>query len=420
MQSKGDREEEAAEDSRPAFIFLCSLAIGICYADRANIADAIIPMSQELGWSVSQQGVLLSSFFVGYGMTQIIGGKMADRGGGKALLAGSVLVWSLATLATPTFARAGLGTMIAARILLGAGEGPAFPAVHAMISRAVPPSRQSTAVGAVTAASYVGSLAAFSVCPYLISTRSWEAVFQLFGSLGLIFLPLWLAFPADFLEETNAAQEPLPRCGERNDTYLEVRALLAKREVLAIVVAQYTQSWGLYGLLNWLPTYIENEFRVPVSSLASFTALPYLLQGAVGLAAGVVADRFGGGSRGCQSVFRTDREQKRNEEKCDGEREDWRLRGRRWHRRPQMTRDALRIHKLRAFAAGSPTACKCDGAARSPPPRRSQAHRSHPSPPFRTPPRPCPSIKACVVEARSSRPLCCTERGKGQKTAADH
>jgi len=314
MQGQGGGRVEAAGDRLPAFIALCSLAIGICYADRANIADAIIPMSQELGWSASQQGVLLSSFFLGYGVTQILGGKLADRHGGKSLLASSVLIWSLATLATPTSARTGLGTLIATRILLGAGEGPAFPAVHAMISRAVPPSRQSTAVGAVTAASYLGSLAAFSICPYLITTRSWEAVFELFGSLGLVFLPLWLAFPAEFLDETPAAsldsndrsavlptgrtwQDTAPATdellggGERNDTYLEVRELLAKREVLAIVVAQYTQSWGLYGLLNWLPTYIEHEFRVPVSSMASFTALPYLLQGAVGLASGVVADR---------------------------------------------------------------------------------------------------------------------------------
>ena len=288
MQMQGQPEDRTAADGM-LFVGLCSLAIGICYADRANIADAIIPISLELGWRASEQGATLSSFFLGYGATQIIGGKLADRHGGKNVLTSAVLLWSLATLLTPTAAKTGLGPMIAARVLLGAGEGPAFPAVHSMISRAVPSAQQSTAVGAITAASYLGSLAAFSISPYLIRTFSWESVFLLFGALGLAFLPVWIALPRNRVGDA----PPAPAVeGSWDDTFSELGHLMMKKEVLAIVVAQYTQSWGLYGLLNWLPSYIEQEFGVQVSDLAYFTALPYLLQGAVGLASGVIADRW--------------------------------------------------------------------------------------------------------------------------------
>ena len=51
---------------------------------------------------------------------------------------------------------AGAVPLVLARVALGAGEGVAFPAVHALISRHVPKDRQSTAVAAVTAASYGG------------------------------------------------------------------------------------------------------------------------------------------------------------------------------------------------------------------------------------------------------------------------
>ncbi len=34
-------------------------------------------------------------------------------------------------------------------------------------------------------------------------------------------------------------------------------ALLRRKEVWAICAAQYTQSWGMYGLLNWLPTFFK-------------------------------------------------------------------------------------------------------------------------------------------------------------------
>ena len=277
---------------------LCAAAIAICYADRANIADAIIPMSQQMGWSRTVEGSILSSFFLGYGTTQILGGALADKFGGKRVLTGAILLWSLATLLTPTSAMLGVGPLVITRILMGVGEGPAFPAIHSMISRAVLPEYQSTAVGAVTAASYVGSVAAFAASPYLIQTSSWESVFHVFACLGLVFVPVWALFPGLPLEplrvEGAASEVPsgeLAGWEALQDLQAEVQALLQRREVLAIVVAQYTQSWGLYGVMNWLPSYIEHQFGVSVPDLANFTVLPYVLQGGIGLAAGVIADR---------------------------------------------------------------------------------------------------------------------------------
>jgi hypothetical protein len=49
-------------------------------------------------------------------------------------------------------------------------------------------------------------------------------------------------------------------------------------QVWAIVLAQYGQGWGMYGLLSWLPTYFSAEYNVDVASLARFTTLPYILQ----------------------------------------------------------------------------------------------------------------------------------------------
>ena len=56
-------------------IVLCWLANIVCYVDRINISVGIIFMSEELGWSQTQQGFVLSSFFYGYILTQILAGK---------------------------------------------------------------------------------------------------------------------------------------------------------------------------------------------------------------------------------------------------------------------------------------------------------------------------------------------------------
>lgn len=56
---------------------------------------------------------------------------------------------------------------------MGLGEGVAFPAIHSIIARCVPQERQSTAVGVVTAASYVGTALAFGLAPTIIEELGW-------------------------------------------------------------------------------------------------------------------------------------------------------------------------------------------------------------------------------------------------------
>lgn len=48
---------------------------------------AIVAISQEHGYTKSQQGLILASFFFGYILTPILGGALADRYGGKHVLA---------------------------------------------------------------------------------------------------------------------------------------------------------------------------------------------------------------------------------------------------------------------------------------------------------------------------------------------
>jgi hypothetical protein len=68
---------------RVFLVVLSCLGLAIGYADRSNIAIAIIPMSKEFGWNPATEGAIFSCFFYGYMATQILGGYLADRFGGK-------------------------------------------------------------------------------------------------------------------------------------------------------------------------------------------------------------------------------------------------------------------------------------------------------------------------------------------------
>ena len=63
-----------------------------------------------------------------------------------------------------------------------------------------------------------------------------------------------------------------------------------RRQVWAICLCQYCQSWGMYGLLNWLPTFFRDSYGVEVKDLGGYTLLPYVVQGLLGVVSGYAAD----------------------------------------------------------------------------------------------------------------------------------
>ena len=76
-----------------------------------NISVAIIPMAKAFGWSPTVAGLVQSSFFWGYMVSQIPGGYVNSRFGGRTILPIGVGLWSAATAAVPVLA----GTIPGAR-----------------------------------------------------------------------------------------------------------------------------------------------------------------------------------------------------------------------------------------------------------------------------------------------------------------
>jgi hypothetical protein len=77
------------------------LTLLLCSIDRICMSVAILPMAAEFSWSPSVQGTVQAAFLVGYAMTQAIGGALADRMGGKIVIAYAIKIFSLASLILP-------------------------------------------------------------------------------------------------------------------------------------------------------------------------------------------------------------------------------------------------------------------------------------------------------------------------------
>ena len=244
-------------------VFLSFLAVFICYIDRVNISVAIIPMQEQFGWSESQVGIILGSFYFGYMITMTVGGYLADKYGGKRVLGYALLIWSLFTIITPLFAYQGLWWLILVRILMGLGEGVTFPSWHSIYARWIPFKERARAVGFTNSGIAAGTLFGFAVAALIIANYSWEWVFYSFGLIGVFWYFFWnkivTSYPEDnkyisrkeliIIKSEAPSKETAPK--------IPLFRLIRNTPFMAIAIATFCNNWSLYTFLSYLPKYIN-------------------------------------------------------------------------------------------------------------------------------------------------------------------
>lgn len=297
---------------RHTVVLLSFLAVFVCYIDRVNISVAIIPMAEDLGWDRGTQGLVLSSFFIGYLLLQIGGGYLADRLGGKLVLGAGVLIWSLFTVLTPPAAFLGLAVLIVARIGMGMGEAVTFPSIYSLYGRWLPLSERSRAVGLTNSGIPFGTVFALIMTPYIVEAFGWEWAFYLFGAVGVLWYLAWQRLATSRPEGHPAisAAELAHIQGGRGDGDADAPAppwygFLKHRAVWAIIVAHFCNNWSLYVLLSWLPTFVNQGLGVDYQSVGWFAMIPHVASFAFLNIAGTLADRWIGSGADVGRVRRT-------------------------------------------------------------------------------------------------------------------
>lgn len=241
------------------------LAVFICFIDRVNISVAIIPMQAQFGWSESQVGIILGSFYFGYIISMTFGGFLADKYGGKIVLAYGLLLWSFFTIITPAFAYSGFFFLILIRILMGLGEGVTFPAWHSIYARWIPFQERTRAIAITNSGISFGSVFGLVVTAIIIEGYSWEWVFYSFGALGIVLFFFWqrvvTSYPEDHKSISNEELEYIKAEAPTNSAapsipFLEV---IKNGPFIAIVVATFCNNWALFTFLSYLPKFMSSS-----------------------------------------------------------------------------------------------------------------------------------------------------------------
>ncbi|XP_017116101.1 putative inorganic phosphate cotransporter [Drosophila elegans] len=343
--------------TRHIFGFMGFLGFAVVYAMRVNLSVAIVAMVNqtaiphsnssvidadtcplpepnhngsnpnpqregEFVWDEATQGLVLGSFFYGYVLTQVPGGRMAELYGGKKIYGYGVLVTAIFTLLTPLAAHWDLPLLVLVRILEGMGEGVTYPAMHAMLAHWIPPLERNKFAAVVYAGSNIGTVISMPLAGWLCSLDflgGWPSAFYIFGLLGILWFVAWMYLvydkPSDHPRISASEREYIERClrlvnqdrlvAEEQDQDEEQdgvnlrgpqekpipwSSLLTSVPLWAILLTQCGQGWAFYTQLTELPTYMSNILHFDIQSNALLNAVPYLTSWFVGIACSALAD----------------------------------------------------------------------------------------------------------------------------------
>lgn len=157
---------------------ICMMAFTLCFVNLYSINT----IYQDL--SSARLGMYTTFYYLGYLVSQLPGGLLADKNGPKKLLIICVVLSGLSTMAIALVDDPVLA--YAMRIINGLGSGPIMACASKLISNCFEDLRKRTgALGFLLSSPPLGLLIANSLTPFLLSVASRPVVLFMLGLLNL-------------------------------------------------------------------------------------------------------------------------------------------------------------------------------------------------------------------------------------------
>jgi MFS transporter, ACS family, D-galactonate transporter len=245
-------------------LFLFTL---INFADKAAVGIAAVPIMQELKLSPREFGLVGSSFYLLFAISAIATGFLVNRLQTRWVLLAMGLIWALTQF--PMIGDIGFGTLVAARIALGAGEGPAAPvALHATY-KWFPNELRTLPTAIILQGGALGVLVSLPLLNWAIVHYSWHWAFGALGIVGLVWCGLWLAFG----REGSLAAAPEQGRSQVQDR-VSYGALLSSPTILGCWSAAFGANWALSLALSWQGAFLIKGLGLAQSAIGILGALP--------------------------------------------------------------------------------------------------------------------------------------------------
>lgn len=267
-------------------MFLLSLLL---YIDRVCISAAKDPIAGDLGLSDKAMGWVLSIFALGYALTQVPGGVLADRFGPRRMLAGIVSFWSALTALTG--AAWNYISLLMVRFFFGVGEAGAFPGMSRAIYSWIPLKERGLITGINFSGSRLGAAFALPLVAWLVDSVGWRMSFAILGIIGVVWaLVWWLSFrdtpeehpllskeEKDFIVQNR--QQPSENQEEKHK--IPLGKVFQSRNMWLTMGQYFASNFTFFFALTWLFPHLKTEYNLEAVEAGFYASAP-LVCGALG------------------------------------------------------------------------------------------------------------------------------------------
>jgi MFS family permease len=264
---------------------LCVL-FAIMYLDRVNISAAAASLKTHFQLTNTEMGLAFSAFSWAYLASVLFGGWGAQKYGARVSLFVCVIIVGIGTIFTGLIG--GIGSLFIARLVVGLGEGPAFPAATQAMRNWYPAHRFGYIQGITHSASRLGAAIAPPVVAWIVIWSDWRTSFIICGVAAIVWAAVWwLYFKEDPREHPGVNTKHLEGLSMSSpDRKARIPLWILTKRMFPVTIVMFAYGWSYWVFVSWLPLYFANQHHTDLKKSALLTSIPFL--------AGLVGNTVGG------------------------------------------------------------------------------------------------------------------------------
>ncbi|HEY1532567.1 MAG TPA: MFS transporter, partial [Polyangiaceae bacterium] len=275
---------------------VCALlftAATVNYVDRQVIGVLKPVLQHELGYTEIDYGNIVTAFQAAYAIGMLTMGRLMDRLGTRRGFSIAVGFWSLAAMAH-AFATTVFGFSVA-RFALGIGEAGMFPAALKTVAEWFPKKERALATGIFNSGANIGALVCPLVVPWLAYHWGWRAAFIATGSLGGVWVLVWVLVYIPLAENkrvSDAERAYILQGREAKGAPVKWSALLPHRQTWAYALGKFLTDpfWWMY--LFWIPDFLHKKHGLNLLQIGAPLVAIYLFSDLGSIAGGWLSSRL--------------------------------------------------------------------------------------------------------------------------------
>jgi ACS family hexuronate transporter-like MFS transporter len=263
------------------------------YVDRQTISFLKGDLSKAFGWDETNYADLVFWFQATYAISYLAFGRIVDRIGARWGVGIAYLIWQIAHMSHAL--ASSLAGFIGGRLLLGVGEGGAFPGGIKAMAQWFPKKERAFATGLFNAGTNIGAIVTPLVIPIITLTWGWRAAFLVTGGVGLLWLPVWLLVYRTPREHRRVTPAELAHIeSDPADAVANVpwSVLLRKRETWAYATAKFLIDPVWWMWLFWLPDFFGKVYHLDLKTFGPPVVAVYLMSDVGSVGGGWLSSRF--------------------------------------------------------------------------------------------------------------------------------